>query len=167
MNKKKLPLQGVALTALLALSSWALADSTQYITLVNTTGNVWSATIGDTPPAGMDFTDVYIFQPTAPWGSSAGTTQVSTNVKGATVTFSSGNLNGIPLTVGTVPFNFASLPTTTVSGPLTLTLHGHSTGGSYGGDFTLIRSVPEPETYGMLLSGLAVLGFLARRRKQR
>jgi hypothetical protein len=26
--------------------------------------------------------------------------------------------------------------------------------------------VPEPETYGMLLGGLGVLGFLARRRKQ-
>jgi hypothetical protein len=26
--------------------------------------------------------------------------------------------------------------------------------------------VPEPETYGMMLAGLGVLGFLARRRKQ-
>jgi hypothetical protein len=31
---------------------------------------------------------------------------------------------------------------------------------------TLISSVPEAQTYGMLLSGLGILGFLSRRRKQ-
>ena len=166
MNKKKLQLQGLVLTAFLAASSCALADSTQNITLINTTGNVWSAHIGDTPDAGMDFTDTYIFTPDAPWGSMAGTTQVSTNVQGATVTFSWANLNGTPLTIGTIPTNYAMLPSTSISGPLTLTIHGHSTGGSYGGDFTVVRSVPEPETYGMMLGGLAMLGFIARRRKR-
>jgi hypothetical protein len=37
-------------------------------------------------------------------------------------------------------------------------------GGAFGGDLA-IAAVPEPETYGMLLAGLGVMGFLARRRK--
>jgi hypothetical protein len=35
---------------------------------------------------------------------------------------------------------------------------------SYAGHLTL-APVPEPATYGMMLGGLGVLGFLARRRK--
>ncbi len=38
------------------------------------------------------------------------------------------------------------------------------TGGSFGGA-VMLAPVPEPETYGMMLGGLGVLGFLARRRK--
>ena len=37
-------------------------------------------------------------------------------------------------------------------------------GGAFGGDVT-IAAVPEPETYGMLLAGLGLVGFMARRRK--
>ncbi|HWJ94783.1 MAG TPA: FxDxF family PEP-CTERM protein, partial [Telluria sp.] len=38
---------------------------------------------------------------------------------------------------------------------------------SFGGAIatTMAAPVPEPETYGMMLGGLGVLGFLARRRK--
>ncbi len=39
-----------------------------------------------------------------------------------------------------------------------------STGGSYSGNLA-ISPVPEPESYGMLLAGLGLLGFVARRRK--
>jgi hypothetical protein len=35
------------------------------------------------------------------------------------------------------------------------------------GDTILIRAVPEPETYAMLLGGLGMVGWMARRRKQR
>ncbi|MES2553545.1 MAG: FxDxF family PEP-CTERM protein, partial [Pseudomonadota bacterium] len=30
---------------------------------------------------------------------------------------------------------------------------------------TLTSAVPEPETYGMMLAGLGLMGFVARRRK--
>lgn len=36
---------------------------------------------------------------------------------------------------------------------------------SFGGAVAMAAPVPEPETYGMMLAGLGVLGFLARRRK--
>lgn len=38
-------------------------------------------------------------------------------------------------------------------------------GGSYG--ISLVSSVPEPATYGMMLGGLALVGAIARRRKDR
>jgi hypothetical protein len=39
-------------------------------------------------------------------------------------------------------------------------------GGSYGSDLTVsIAAVPEPETYGMMAAGLALLGVVARRKK--
>jgi hypothetical protein len=38
------------------------------------------------------------------------------------------------------------------------------TSASFGGA-VMLAPVPEPETYGMMLAGLGVLGFLARRRK--
>ncbi len=39
-----------------------------------------------------------------------------------------------------------------------------NTSGSFGGS-VMLNPVPEPETYGMLLAGLGVMGFLARRRR--
>jgi hypothetical protein len=40
-----------------------------------------------------------------------------------------------------------------------------NTGASFGGA-VMLAPVPEPETYGMMLGGLGVLGFLARRRRK-
>jgi hypothetical protein len=39
-----------------------------------------------------------------------------------------------------------------------------NTSGSFGGAI-MLAPVPEPETYGMMLAGLGLVGFLARRRK--
>jgi hypothetical protein len=36
---------------------------------------------------------------------------------------------------------------------------------SFGGAISMAAPVPEPETYGMMLGGLGLLGFMARRRK--
>ena len=50
-------------------------------------------------------------------------------------------------------------------------LFGHITGtvvaNAWNGDFQLnVSAVPEPETYAMILAGLGLMGFVARRRKQ-
>jgi hypothetical protein len=54
------------------------------------------------------------------------------------------------------------------STPLVLNLFGTDTNGiadsSYGGSIT-VTAVPEPETYALMLAGLGVIGFLARRRR--
>jgi hypothetical protein len=41
-----------------------------------------------------------------------------------------------------------------------------SKGGSYGGDL-LLTAVPEPETYAMMIGGLALVGFMTRRRAEK
>jgi len=60
-------------------------------------------------------------------------------------------------------FTFSGLS----AGTYALTFVGQATGtagGSYGGSI-YAATVPEPETYALMLGGLAAIGFLARRRR--
>jgi len=168
-------LQKLAFAITFAVSSAAMAAAPQgpgAVTLTNTSGNLWTASIGDTPVAG-EFTDVFTFSPSATAGSTVWGTLVNTSFSGvASITFTSADLNGTALTTGSVPlgpvsYNIATLLPAAVSGPLTLTIHGENTGGgSYGGDINLtLAPVPEPTTYGMMLGGLGLLGFMAWRKK--
>ena len=55
---------------------------------------------------------------------------------------------------------------TTGSGSYALHIAGNSKGSSsYAGTLSVTSAVPEPETYGMMLAGLGLMGFVARRRK--
>ncbi len=172
---KKPTLRMLVIASMLAASSAAMATAPQgpgTVTLTNTVGNTWTASIGDTPMMGA-FTDVFNLMPAATPGSLAWGSVVNTSFFGmANITFTAADLNGTPLFAGALPFgpvtyNFATLLPAPVAGPLTLTIHGFNTGGgSYGGDINILMApVPEPETYAMLLGGLGILAFLARGRK--
>lgn len=51
-----------------------------------------------------------------------------------------------------------------MGGEYTLTLSGSAMGTGYYGGVASVSPVPEPETYGLMLAGLGVIGFVARRR---
>ncbi|MBC7858568.1 MAG: PEP-CTERM sorting domain-containing protein [Burkholderiaceae bacterium] len=83
------------------------------------------------------------------------------------VDFTSATLNGTPMSLQpTGIFEAGFLTPTFMSGPLTLTVIGNAgDNASYAGTLN-VTPVPEPEMYGMMLGGLALLGAMARRRKQ-
>ncbi|MBA5607812.1 PEP-CTERM sorting domain-containing protein [Duganella sp. FT3S] len=65
-------------------------------------------------------------------------------------------------------WNFASGLHPLAAGNYTLEVDGYvasPNGGSYSGNIAVAAAVPEPETYGMLMAGLGLLGVIARRRK--
>lgn len=56
----------------------------------------------------------------------------------------------------------------TMAGPYHITVTGNADG-TMGGSYaiSLVSAIPEPATYGMMLGGLALVGAIARRRKDR
>jgi hypothetical protein len=175
MKNKKLHLQTLAMAVMLAASSMAAATAPAGpgpVTLTNTAGTIWTASIGNTPLLGA-FMDVFTFTPSATSGSYAWTAVSNLSFTlDDKIIFTGGDLNGNLLTFGSLPvmggtYSYAGLLQTPVSGPLTLTIYGTSTGGAYGGNFTVnMAPVPEPATYGMMIAGLGILAMFARRRKE-
>jgi PEP-CTERM motif len=61
-------------------------------------------------------------------------------------------------------------PISLVAGDYTLQIRGTVSGlsgGSYGGVLNIAQPVPEPETYGMLLAGIGLVGFAGRRKTRK
>ncbi|MFA6068077.1 MAG: FxDxF family PEP-CTERM protein [Janthinobacterium sp.] len=171
-------LKSLIAAALLSAASIGAAQATAYnVDLINTTGNLWTGSFNATPSPLGNFTDTFTFTPEATFGSTAQAFLANLSVTGSdnsSISFTSANLNGIGLTGfgGPTVFGYAQgevlAPTSILfNGPLVLTVMGNTKGGSFGGVFNLnLAPVPEPETYAMMLAGLGILGFLARRRKQ-
>ena len=171
-------LKSLIAVAVLGTASIGSAYAAAYtVNLTNTTGNLWTGGFNAVPSPLGDFTDVFTFTPDATFGSTAQAFLANLSVTGsdaASINFSNANLNGIALTGfgGPTVFGYAQgqilAPTNILfNGPLVLTVIGNTKGGSYGGTFNLnLAPVPEPETYSMMLAGLGILAFLARRRKQ-
>ena len=126
----------------------------------------WTADFGTTHQIG-DFTDTFTFSYS---GISATATGFVRNVQNtaSNIDFSKATLNGVELDLTNgkkySDIDFADLP---VNGTLTLVLTGKAFGdvAGYAGTIDVTSAVPEPTTYGMLLGGLGIMGFLARRRK--
>ena len=61
-------------------------------------------------------------------------------------------------------------PISLLAGTYTLQVKGTVagiSGGSYAGVLNIAQPVPEPESYAMLMAGLGLIGFMARRRKSK
>ena len=111
------------------------------------------------------FTDTYTFLPVF----DASTVDASVISIGflpvSDITFTSVTLNGVALTLasGAVDVAYTSSPFP-MTGPLTLVVSGLSgQTASYAGTMNM-QPVPEADTYAMVLAGLGLVGWLARRR---
>ncbi|GCL62355.1 FxDxF family PEP-CTERM protein [Pseudaquabacterium pictum] len=74
------------------------------------------------------------------------------------------NLMAGTYSLTTIPASLASLTLGAGDYAVVVTGKGQASGGMYGVSVN-VTPVPEPETYAMMLAGLAALGFLARRRQ--
>lgn len=146
-----------------------LSSNTLDINLVSgaSTFDVWVSQVGLTSPLGTvnftsGFTENLI---TAGW-SVTQTTYLDTG----NVTYGTGTLLGSATftAIGTET-DYASF--STGAGPYSLTHHYAITASGAGNANStvnlMVSAVPEPETYAMLLAGLGLMGFVARRRKQK
>ncbi|SHN36579.1 PEP-CTERM protein-sorting domain-containing protein [Duganella sacchari] len=163
----------LVLTTLFALASVAAKADTFVVDLVHSQSNPakWTAKFGnsfaiaDREPF---FEDYYTFAPAL--GGQLRVNGGLLNIfsdNAENITFKEVTLNGykFDLSKGTT-FNLATLPTTVLTGPLKLHVFGkYGEASSYSGTINITTAVPEPETYAMLLGGLALVGAVVRRRK--
>jgi hypothetical protein len=116
----------------------------------------------------FDFTDVFTFNVAGSVMANLSLVTIGGGLQN--IDFLSADLNGTAVSLSPNGFvEMGMLNDSAFSGPLVLTVKGKS--GAAGGTFasysgTLnVTAVPEPGTYGMLLAGLAAVGFVARRKK--
>lgn len=177
---------GASFVAQSASADPGITRSTALVTAADGVGG-FNAHFGDTFAAattGSSFSDVFTFTVDSRFDSSGSVTSSylnSSKVKDLLITgFSLYQFNPATMTIGSTiagvnetgpgphPTDSWSLSAFGLtSGIYALKVDGKvvgNGGGAFGGDLS-IAPVPEPETYGMLLAGLGLVGFMARRRK--
>ncbi len=171
----------VVSVALAAATSAALADD-QDIVLAQFGSGTFAATFATSESLSGLFVDTFTFSlPTAFSGSigSASLTFASMSGPVALVVASFDAANGVGVTSPRDADTIAFPSTLTFSGamaPLTLTVLGFAgnpfadpvaLAAGYSGFISfnaVVAAVPEPETYGLMLAGLAAVGYASRRR---
>lgn len=172
----------IAAGALLAAASFAASAATFNLTLDANN----SATFGNTATTIGSFSDDFLFtispltvgEPLA--NVASGKVKVASIFKTAVafdattpIQFFKVESNGSHTILATQGDADASYLLSSLSaGNYGFTVAGHTlqanTAGKYSGNFSLeVTPVPEPETYGMLLGGLALLGAVARRKAKK
>ncbi|QBE65616.1 FxDxF family PEP-CTERM protein [Pseudoduganella lutea] len=162
-------LHSIALAAVLA-GAFGGASAETYNFDLKGGPTVWSTYLVASHGVG-EFTDTFTFTNYSVTSNVATSSLINVFNGVNDIDFTSVKLNGVDMSfknndwVSTIGFNDVA-----VNGTLSLVVTGVVTGkvGTttfYGGNFA-VTAVPEPTTYGMLLGGMAVLGFAARRRKQ-
>lgn len=128
--------------------------------------DIWISQIGITSPLGtLNFASGFTQNLITSGWSVTETTYLDTG----NVTYGTGTM------LGTATFSAIGAETdyasfSTGAGPYSLTHHYTVTAsgaGNANSSINLVSAVPEPETYAMLLAGLGLMGFVARRRKQK
>lgn len=100
-------------------------------------------------------------------GLQAGFYNILVSISGQNLTFdAASNLNGVTGEIYGNKAKFFEVEVTD-NAPFVLNLYGNAfAGAKYSGEVTITSAVPEPTTYGMLLGGLGIMGFLARRKSK-
>jgi hypothetical protein len=120
------------------------------------------------------FSDTFTFTPSV--SGLVNGSLITTSFKSSdNINFTSATLNGVAYAFSpNGPNEFGFSPVDFASGPLVLKVFGiaapllaagTSIAASYSGTLN-VSAVPEPATYGMMLGGLGLIGFMARRRKK-
>lgn len=148
----------------LAAASFAASADNQSLNI--TEGQAAAFTGAGTLFSSLDGSDTISF-----YGLAAGSYEVVVSYSGTYTKITSASLNGLaPEEIHAGQKSSSGFFDVTTGSPFVLKLFGTVTASPlqkalYNGTIT-VTAVPEPETYGMMLGGLALLGVVARRKKQ-